>query len=154
MKKRFRDDGEEIVIRIKKRKLNEPEPAILISKNEDEEYEYIELNTTHELFNSLMRGFKKDRLDIEDKLLFKLIAWSHKKDEESFNDIDINEDTLINYAECLDVECLKLSDFRGLAKYPYQHWPMEKPVTIFDSDIRRILNKANVIVMDVSDFKI
>jgi len=128
--------------------LNDKKPALILSWNVDKEIEVAILNQEHKLFNNLMRAFKKDRIDLEDKLFNRLITWSSS--ENDFKCIELTEDNLIEYSEALEYENLKLSDFKGLVKRNGDEESIYN--SIFDDSIRKMLLKSNIITMDVSDY--
>lgn len=142
------EDDEEIVIIIKKRKLN---PALLLSYNEDKEVDVSVLNQEHKLFPNIIRAFKEERIDLEDKLFNKLIKWSAHPDNIFNNEFSlVNEDDLIEYSEALEYDNLKISDFKNLVKDSDDDDGNFK--MLFDEEIREILLKKNIITMDVSDY--
>ena len=128
--------------------MNDKKPALILSWNVDKEIEVAILNQEHKLFNNLMRAFKKDRIDLEDKLFNRLITWSSS--ENDFKCIELTEDNLIEYSEALEYENLKLSDFKGLVKRNGDEESIYN--SIFDDSIRKMLLKSNIITMDVSDY--
>ena len=128
--------------------MNDKKPALILSWNVDQEIEVAILNQEHKLFNNLMRAFKKDRIDLEDKLFNRLITWSSS--ENDFKCIELTEDNLIEYSEALEYENLKLSDFKGLVKRNGDEESIYN--SIFDDSIRKMLLKSNIITMDVSDY--
>ena len=128
--------------------MNDKKPALILSWNVDKEIEVAILNQEHKLFNNLMRAFKKDRIDLEDKLFNRLITWSSS--ENDFKCIELTEDNLIEYSEALEYENLKLSDFKGLVKRNGDEESIYN--SIFDDSIRKMLLKSNILTMDISDF--
>ena len=136
------------MIKIKKRKLNDKKPALILSLNVDQEIEVAIFNQEHKLFNNIMRAFKENWIYIEDKLFNRLITWSAS--ENDFKDIQVTEDELIEYSDALEYENLKLSDFKGLVKKTDDDTSIYN--SLFDDSIRKMLLNLNVITMDISDY--
>ena len=141
------EDDDEIVIRIKKRKLTQKKPFVILHQNDDNEMYVQELNQDHKLFTNLIEAFNKGILDYEDHFLYNLIS-------ESYGDItdlytipaSTKDDKLKKYAKALKVKDLNLMDFRGLVTQKNlnsEHCWMN----LLDPNVRDILLDLNVLVM-------